>query len=183
MASPSTTRPSRDARRGGHGLVQRPGRHHPYPAAAGGAQTLLWGPGVRVAAAPGGAVVSAGMSHGDRRRAQRQYPDDGLHVSGPQTPTIPPPAGTFYGCAPPGIFRIDLMNNMQTVVNANARRGSRATPTPSATSSATSAGARSPRRDRGSLAGLARRPGTAHRTGRPLTAPSCGRTSASAPTG
>ena len=38
----------------------------------------------------------------------------------PSTPTVPPPAGTFYGCAPPGIFRIDLTSNVQTVVNANA---------------------------------------------------------------
>lgn len=38
----------------------------------------------------------------------------------PATPTIPPPSGTFYGCAPAGIFRIDPVNHTQTVLNANA---------------------------------------------------------------
>jgi hypothetical protein len=38
----------------------------------------------------------------------------------PSAPTVPPPAGTYYGCAPPGIFRVDLTSNVQTVVNTNA---------------------------------------------------------------
>ena len=38
----------------------------------------------------------------------------------PPTPTVPPPAGTYYGCAAPGIFRIDLTSDVQTVVNTQA---------------------------------------------------------------
>ena len=38
----------------------------------------------------------------------------------PSTPQVPPPAGTYYGCAPPGIFRLNLTSNTQSVVNANA---------------------------------------------------------------
>jgi hypothetical protein len=38
----------------------------------------------------------------------------------PSTPHVPPPAGTFYGCAPPGVFRVDLTSKVQTVVNANS---------------------------------------------------------------
>ena len=41
------------------------------------------GAGDRVASPTGRAIVSTGMSDGCRRRAQRQHPDDHLHVPGP----------------------------------------------------------------------------------------------------
>ncbi len=97
------------------------GRHHPYPAGSEWHADAVVGAGVRRPGATGRAIVSTWMSDGCRRRAERQHPDDGLHVSRSRRLLhVPPPAGTFYGCAPPGIFRVDLTSNVQTVVNANA---------------------------------------------------------------
>jgi hypothetical protein len=87
---------------------------------AGGAQTLLWGPAsasppprveqssplacpMGIAVEPTGNILTTAFT----------YPV-------PPIPTVPPPDGTYYGCAPPGIFRVDLINNVQTIVNANA---------------------------------------------------------------
>ena len=92
-------------------------RIQPVP---GGAQELVWGPAsaspppqvaqssplacpMGVAVEPNGNILTTAFT----------YPV-------PSTPTVPPPAGTYYGCAPPGIFRLDLTNNVQTVVNTNA---------------------------------------------------------------
>ena len=94
-------------------------RIQPVP---GGAQELVWGPAsaspppqvaqssrlacpMGVAVEPNGNILTTAFT----------YPV-------PSTPTVPPPAGTYYGCAPPGIFRLDLTSNVQTVVNINAPR-------------------------------------------------------------
>jgi hypothetical protein len=89
---------------------------------AGGAQTLVWGPASaspppQVAqssplACPMGVAVEP---NGNILTTVFTFPV-------PPTPHVPPPAGTFYGCAPPGVFRIDLLSHTQTVVNTNAPR-------------------------------------------------------------
>ncbi|HWM44269.1 MAG TPA: hypothetical protein VNP36_17665, partial [Burkholderiales bacterium] len=89
-------------------------------AVVGGAQTLLWGPSsaspppqiaqASPLACPMGVAVEP---NGNILTALFTYPV-------PSTPQVPPPAGTYYGCAPPGIFRLDLTSNTQSVVNANA---------------------------------------------------------------
>jgi hypothetical protein len=85
-----------------------------------GAQTLVWGPAT---ASPPPQVIQAsplecpmGVAvepNGNILTTTFTYPV-------PATPTVPPPAGTFYGCAAPGIFRLDLASNVQVVVNTNA---------------------------------------------------------------
>jgi hypothetical protein len=92
-------------------------RLEPLP---GGAQTLLWGPASAVPApqvpqafpleCPMGIAVEP---NGNLLTTVFTFPV-------PAAPMVPPPAGTFYGCASPGIFRVDLANNVQRIVNANA---------------------------------------------------------------
>jgi len=94
-------------------------RIQPVP---GGAQELVWGPAsaspppqvaqssrlacpMGVAVEPNGNILTTAFT----------YPV-------PSTPTVPPPAETYYSCAPPRIFRLDLTSNVQTVVNINAPR-------------------------------------------------------------
>ncbi len=86
----------------------------------GGTQTLLWGPASaspppQVAqSAPFGCPMGVAVEpNGNILMTVFTFPV-------PATPQVPPPAGTFYGCAPPGIFRIDLTSHTQTIVNANA---------------------------------------------------------------
>ncbi len=85
-----------------------------------GAQTLVWGPATaspapQVAqASPLGCPMGVAVEpNGNILTTVFTYPV-------PATPTVPPPAGTFYGCAAPGIFRLDLTSNVQAVVNTNA---------------------------------------------------------------
>ena len=85
-----------------------------------GAQTLVWGPATaspapQVAqASPLGCPMGVAVEpNGNILTTVFTYP-----VS--STPTVPPPAGTFYGCAAPGIFRLDLTSNLQAVVTTNA---------------------------------------------------------------
>ena len=92
-------------------------RIQPFP---GGVQTLLWGPASAVPApqvvqtSPVGCPMGVAVEpNGDILTTVFTYPV-------PASATFPPPPGTFYGCAAPGIFRIDLLNNVQQVVNANA---------------------------------------------------------------
>ena len=87
-----------------------------------GAQTLVWGPATaspppQVAqSSPLGCPMGVAVEpNGNLLTAVFTYPL-------PSTPTVPPPAGTFYGCAAPGIFRLDLTNNVQAVVSTNAPR-------------------------------------------------------------
>jgi hypothetical protein len=86
----------------------------------GGAQKLLWGPASaspppQVAqSSPLGCPMGVAVEPtGDILVTAFTYPV-------PPAPSVPPPAGTFYGCAPPGVFRVDLTSKVQTVVNANA---------------------------------------------------------------
>ena len=85
-----------------------------------GKQTLLWGPATAVPppqvaqvsplACPMGITVEPS---GNILTTVYTYPV-------PPSPSLPPPAETFYGCAPPGIFRLNLVDNVQEVVNANS---------------------------------------------------------------
>ena len=92
-------------------------RIQPVP---GGTQELLWGPASaspppQVAqSSPLGCPMGVAVEpNGNLLTTTFTYPL-------PPAPTVPPPAGTYYGCAAPGIFRIDLTSNAQTVVNTNA---------------------------------------------------------------
>lgn len=85
-----------------------------------GAQTLLWGP---ASAVPAPQVVQQsplGCPMGVTVEPNGNLISTAFTFPVPAAPTTPPPAGTYYGCAPPGIFRVDLINHVQTVVNANA---------------------------------------------------------------
>jgi sugar lactone lactonase YvrE len=85
-----------------------------------GAQTLLWGPATAVPAprvsqqsplaCPMGVAVDP---NGNILTSVFSYPV-------PNQPVIPVSSGTFYGCTPGGIHRIDLVNSVQSVVSANA---------------------------------------------------------------
>jgi hypothetical protein len=85
-----------------------------------GAQTLLWGPATAVPAprvsqqsplaCPMGVAVEP---NGNILTSVFSYPV-------PNQPVIPVSSGTFYGCTPGGIHRIDLVNSVQSVVSANA---------------------------------------------------------------
>ena len=86
----------------------------------GGTQTLLWGPATAlpppqvVQESPLGCPMGVAVEpNGDILTTAFTFPL-------PSAPTMPPPAGTYYGCSPPGIFRLDLENNVQTVLNTNA---------------------------------------------------------------
>ncbi len=85
-----------------------------------GAQTLLWGPAT---ASPPPQVAQAsplGCPMGVAVEPNGNILTTVFTFPVPSTPTVPPPAGTFYGCAAPGIFRLDLTSNVQAVVNTNA---------------------------------------------------------------
>ena len=87
---------------------------------AGGTQTLLWGP---ASASPPPQVAQSsplGCPMGVAVEPNGNILTTVFTYPVPSTPQVPPPAGTFYGCTPPGIFRIDLTSNTQTIVNANA---------------------------------------------------------------
>ena len=87
---------------------------------AGGAQTLLWGP---ASASPPPQVAQSsplGCPMGVAVEPNGNVLTTVFTYPVPPTPRFPSPAGTYYGCAPPGIFRVDLTSNVQTVVNANA---------------------------------------------------------------
>jgi hypothetical protein len=86
----------------------------------GGTQTLLWGP---ASASPPPQVAQSsplGCPMGVAVEPNGNILTTVFSYPLPSTPQIPPPAGTFYGCAPPGIFRIDMTSHTQTIVNANA---------------------------------------------------------------
>jgi subtilase family serine protease len=86
----------------------------------GGTQTLLWGPAT---ASPPPQVVQSsplGCPMGVAVEPDGNILTTAFTFPLPAAPTMPPPAGTYYGCAPPGIFRLDLENNLQTVFNTNA---------------------------------------------------------------
>jgi hypothetical protein len=89
-------------------------------AVPGGAQTLLWGPAT--ASPPPQVAQSSPLScpmgvavepNGNVLTTVFMYPV-------PPEPTVPPPSGTVYGCAAPGIFRLNLTHNVQEVVRTNA---------------------------------------------------------------
>ena len=108
-----TTNPG-DARRGGHGLVQRQGRDHPYPAGPGWRADAAVGTGDRLPAPRWRRSSPLGCPMGVAVEPNGNILTTVFTFPVPSTPTIPPPAGTFYGCAPPGIFRVDLTSNVQT---------------------------------------------------------------------
>ena len=86
----------------------------------GGTQTLLWGP---ASASPPPQVAQSsplGCPMGVAVEPNGNILTTVFSYPVPSTPQVPPPAGTFYGCTPPGIFRIDLTSHTQTIVNANA---------------------------------------------------------------
>lgn len=85
-----------------------------------GAQTLLWGP---ASAVPAPQVVQQsplGCPMGVTVEPNGNILTTAFTFPIPAVPTMPPPDGTYYGCSPPGIFRVDLVNHVQSVVNANA---------------------------------------------------------------
>ena len=91
-----------------------------------GAQTLVWGPATasprpQVAqSSPLGCPMGVAVEpNGNILTTTFTYLDSG---GPPPTPTVPPPANTVFGCAAPGIFRLDLTSNVQAVVNTNAPR-------------------------------------------------------------
>lgn len=85
-----------------------------------GAQTLLWGPGSAVPAPQVVQESPLGCPMGVTVEPNGNILSTAFTFPVPAAPTTPAPAGTYYGCAPPGIFRLDLVNNVQRVVNANA---------------------------------------------------------------
>jgi hypothetical protein len=85
-----------------------------------GTQTLLWGPSTAVPAPVVAQTVPFGCPMGVAVEPNGNIVTTSFTFPNPATPTYPPPAGTYYGCAPPGTYRIDLANHAQTVVNANA---------------------------------------------------------------
>ena len=85
-----------------------------------GTQTLLWGPASAVPAPQVPQISPAGCPMGVTVEPTGNILTTVFSYPVPVPPTFPPPAGTFYGCAPPGIFRIDLVSNVQTVLNSNA---------------------------------------------------------------
>ena len=87
---------------------------------AGGLQTLLWGPASASPAPQVGQSSPLGCPMGVAVEPNGNLLTTAFSFPIPPTPTVPPPSGTFYGCSPPGIFRVDLANNVQTVVNTNA---------------------------------------------------------------
>ena len=176
---------SRHARRGGHELVQRQRRHHPYPGGSERRANAGVGAGDRVASSTGRAIVSTWMSDGCRRRAQRQHPDDDLHVPAPVDSDCPSSRRDILRMCCAGDLssgsdeqRSSGREHQRPAVAARSRvcrwrRHSRPC-----------AGTRPSGRDRPeSSQGSPRQPGTVPRQARPRTARSCGRTSASAPTG
>jgi hypothetical protein len=85
-----------------------------------GAQTLLWGP---ASASPPPQVAQSsplGCPMGVAVEPNGNILTTVFTFPVPPTPEVPPPAGAYYGCAAPGIFRVDLTSNIQAVVNANA---------------------------------------------------------------
>ncbi len=87
-----------------------------------GAQALLWGPASAVPAPEVAQVSPLGCPMGIEVEPNGNILTTVFTYPVPASPTFPPPGGTFYGCAPPGIYRVDLINNVQSVVNANAPR-------------------------------------------------------------
>jgi hypothetical protein len=85
-----------------------------------GTQTLLWGPASAVPAPEVPQLTPLGCPMGVAVEPNGNILATSFTFPVPATPMVPPPSGTFYGCAPPGIFRIDLLNNVQAVLNANA---------------------------------------------------------------
>jgi subtilase family serine protease len=85
-----------------------------------GTQTLLWGPAT---ASPPPQVAQEsplGCPMGVAVEPNGNILTTAFTFPLPPAPTVPPPAGTYYGCSPPGVFRLDLENNVQTVLNTNA---------------------------------------------------------------
>jgi hypothetical protein len=85
-----------------------------------GTQTLLWGPASAVPPPQVSQISPLGCPMGVTVEPNGNLLTTVFTFPTPPSPTVPPPPGTFYGCAPPGIFRVDLTGNVQTVVNANA---------------------------------------------------------------
>jgi Concanavalin A-like lectin/glucanases superfamily len=92
-------------------------RVNPVP---NGSQTLLWGPASAVPAPQVAQISPLGCPMGVALEPNGNILTTSFTFPVPALPIVPPPVGTFYGCAPPGIFRIDLINNSQTVVSADA---------------------------------------------------------------
>ena len=90
------------------------------PLVAGGTQTLLWGPASAVPAPQVAQSSPLGCPMGVAVEPDGNILTTVFTFPVPATPQVPPPAGTFYGCSPPGVFRVDLINHTQTVVNSNA---------------------------------------------------------------
>ena len=85
-----------------------------------GAQTLLWGPSSAVPAPQVPKSSPLGCPMGVAVEPNGNLLTTAFTFPVPPSPTVPPPASTFYGCSPPGIFRIDLTTNSQSVLSSNA---------------------------------------------------------------
>jgi hypothetical protein len=86
----------------------------------GGTQTLLWGPATASPAPQVAQSSPLGCPMGVAVEPNGNLLTTAFTFPVPSSPTVPPPAGTYYGCSPPGIFRVDLASNVQRVVNTNA---------------------------------------------------------------
>ena len=85
-----------------------------------GTQTLLWGPSNAVPAPRVNQQAPLGCPMGVTVEPTGNILTSVFTFPVPAVPTFPPPAGTYYGCSPPGIYRIDLASSTQTILNANA---------------------------------------------------------------
>ena len=113
-ASPNTILVSDMSSFNGQGAIIR---IQPIP---NGTQTLVWGPASAVPAPQVAQLSPVGCPMGIAVEPNGNILATVFTFPVPSVPSIPPPSGTFYGCAPPGIFRIDLASNVQRVLNANA---------------------------------------------------------------
>jgi len=86
----------------------------------GGTQTLLWGPSTASPAPQVAQTSPLGCPMGVAVEPNGNILTSAFTFPVPASPVAPPPAGTFYGCAPPGVFRIDLAAHTQSIVTANA---------------------------------------------------------------
>jgi hypothetical protein len=85
-----------------------------------GAQTLVWGPSTAVPAPQVSQLSPLACPMGVTVEPDGNILTSVFTYPVPATPTVPPPTETFYGCAPAGIYRVNLASGVQEVVNANA---------------------------------------------------------------
>jgi hypothetical protein len=85
-----------------------------------GTQTLLWGPSSAVPAPQVAQTSPLGCPMGIAVEPNGNLLTTVFTYPVPASPIYPAPPGSYYGCAPPGMFRIDLVNNSQVLVNSNA---------------------------------------------------------------